>query len=227
MRALDLQSPMAKASARKSPVGVLRGRKPARKTTSGPRIELDLQTSIPACQDDSFAGSPHVKWSVPERVATRIGLLLKGTRPGPARYGEGSKECRSWTAVDAIARGAESLRKMSSPASRWQTLPVSLDEGVDPSSYYVRRTLSFFHGAVSKVTAYIGTSPDVVLDEMGTASLDILCDELSATEAVEAAALNEFFGDITAVLVGRQSPSLSRAAFGPKSASTQRLRLYE
>ncbi|HUP44128.1 MAG TPA: hypothetical protein VM779_01310 [Thermoanaerobaculia bacterium] len=147
-------------------------------------------------------------------------VRISGTAPQPGEYGTDTAEFRHWAAADALARAVLYWQPLVPKRTKWQTgspLPVHLDAGVDLNAYYARggygydAGLSFFHDVVAGRSVYSGESPDIVTHELGHAMLDAIRPELWDTATIEAAALHESFGDISAVVSGLQLPSLREA----------------
>ncbi|MBV9826882.1 MAG: hypothetical protein JO001_14575 [Alphaproteobacteria bacterium] len=140
--------------------------------------------------------------------------IPKATAPAARGYQIGTAEFRYWSTADAVARGAAFWRDMIPEGVTWQPgepLKVLLDEGEDFNAYYDRQALNFFHGTVGERTVYSGESPDIACHEQGHAVLDALRPELFNAGTIEAAAFHEAFGDISAMLVALQLPSMRNA----------------
>jgi hypothetical protein len=88
-------------------------------------------------------------------------------------------------------------------------LRVGLDEGAQMNAYYDRKGLWFYHERVAGKTIYSGESPDIICHELGHAVLDAIRPELWDVMSVEVAALHESSGDLSAMLVALQLPSLA------------------
>jgi len=131
--------------------------------------------------------------------------------PEPRAYDPGTAEFRYWVAADSAERGATFWRAILPQGTNWQpgaTLDLLLDEGQDFNAFYDRRALNFFHGTAAGKTVFSCESPDIVCHEEGHAILDAVRPELFDAGSIEAAAFHESFGDMSAILVALQLPTL-------------------
>ena len=172
---------------------------------------------------------------VPDLTLSPLQLAIPGVAaPPPRAYPRGTREFRYWVAAEAAARGAAFWRKAASTLTSWQpgpTLKLLLDEGEELNAYYDRKALNFFHGTAGGRTVYSGESPDIVCHEQGHAILDALRPDLFDAATIEAAAFHESFGDMSAILVALQLPSMRAAVIaetaGDLSRSSRLSRLAE
>ncbi len=153
--------------------------------------------------------------AVPDLTLSPLSLAIAGvTAPQARSYDLASADFRYWSAAEAAARGAAFWRQLLPPGAAWQlgdTLPIKLDEGEDFNAFYDRQALNFFHGTAAGRTVYSGESPDIVCHEQGHAILDAIRPELFDAGSIEAAAFHESFGDMSAILVALQLPTLRAA----------------
>lgn len=176
--------------------------------------------TILAWEDDPFAltvpapvdASP-IRRPVPDLNAAALKARIVERAPAAREYSPGTAEFRYWTAADALSRGLQFWSGILPAGTTWfrtvgAVLRVGLDVGVDLNAYYDRRGLSFFHGSVGNRTVFSGESPEVVCHEMGHAILDALRPQLFDAASIEAAAFHESFGDMSALLVSLQLPSI-------------------
>jgi hypothetical protein len=163
--------------------------------TTNPPLSVTVTENVPA------AAPQNLRWQITE------------PRPAPALYAPGTPEFRFWNAEAAIARGVTFWAAATPQGTRWTTfapvLPVTLGAGQRLNARYRRIDgLQFFEQVVGGVTVASGDSPDVVCHELGHAVLDAIKPELFDASSVEVDAFHEAFGDITAMLVALQVPSL-------------------
>lgn len=182
---------------------------------------------VSAWEDDplSFEGVEPVSRPEPELRHGVLAVALDGRRPEARRYEPGTPQFRYWTAAEALTRAARFWAGAVPAGTRWwrgQTLPVTLDRGVDLNAYYDRDGLSFFHATVRGVTVYSGESPDVLTHELGHAVLDAVRPQLWNAASLEVAAFHESFGDISAMLGALQLPSVRRAVLDETSKRVSR-----
>ncbi|MGA8755843.1 MAG: phospholipase D-like domain-containing protein, partial [Stellaceae bacterium] len=172
---------------------------------------------------------------VPDLTLSPLSLAIPGvTAPQPRSYDLASVDFRYWSAAEAAARGAAFWRQLLPQGTVWQlgdTLPIKLDEGEDFNAFYDRQALNFFHGTAAGRTVYSGESPDIVCHEQGHAILDAIRPELFDAGSIEAAAFHESFGDMSAILVALQLPTLRAAVLsetgGDLTRSSRLSRLAE
>jgi hypothetical protein len=172
---------------------------------------------------------------VPDLSTAPLQLAIPDvSAPAPRAYAPDSAEFRYWSTAEAAERGASFWRQIIPDLRSWQpgdTLDLLLDEGDDLNAYYDRRALNFFHGTAGGRTVYSGESPDIVCHEQGHAILDALRPELFDAGTIEAAAFHESFGDMSAILVALQLPTMRSAVLaetdGDLSRSSRLSRLAE
>lgn len=91
-------------------------------------------------------------------------------------------------------------------------LGITIDVPAPPAkrlnAVYTRGDLRFFHTSVAGTMVFTGESPDVVCHEMGHAVLDALRPQLWDAMSHEVAAFHESFGDMSAIIVALQQPSI-------------------
>ncbi|MBI3892693.1 MAG: hypothetical protein HY303_14320 [Candidatus Wallbacteria bacterium] len=191
--------------------------------------------SIQAWEDDPISGGKPIARPVPSFQAGQLKLAFNKTAPPPKAYPPAAKEFRYWTTAEALQRAIAFWQPAFPAGTTWQpgaTLKVHLDEGVDLNAYYTRdypgqeSGLYFFHAKVKGKTVFSSESPDVTCHELGHAVLDALRPDFWDLSNLEAAALHESFGDMSALLCGLQLPSLRAAVLketGGSLYSTSRL----
>jgi hypothetical protein len=140
-------------------------------------------------------------------------LKIAGAAPPADNYHPGMPAFRYWACSDALRRASDFWGQILgkqpwNPAVGSDVLPVLLDEGSDLNAYYDRSALNFFHAAVGGRMVYSGESPDIVCHEHGHAILDSLRRELWDVAAFEVPAFHESFGDMSAILIALQLPSV-------------------
>ena len=170
--------------------------------------------SVLAWEDDPGApaeGLAPVPRPAPQLTTRRLPLGIRGPTPAIGSYQPGSRRFRYWTAAEALRRGADLWAGLLPAGVTWHPtngnrLPIKLDEGEDLNAYYDRRGLHFFHATAGGQVVYSGESPNVSCHELGHAILDALRPELWDVASLEAAALHESFGDISALLSALQLP---------------------
>jgi hypothetical protein len=186
---------------------------------------------ISAWEDDPYA-QPSVQpisRPVPSTDDVPLPVRISERKPEAAMYAPGTREFRYWSGLDALARASAYWARAAAPLREWQSggvLLVRLDRGVDLNAYYDREGLSFFHADVSGVVVHSGESPDVLCHEHGHALLDAVRPELWNAASLEADALHEAFGDISAMLAALQLPSVRAAVLaqtGGRVARASRL----
>lgn len=132
-------------------------------------------------------------------------------------YPLGTNEFRYWVAAEALARGLDFWTPLLPADTAWATpdgkLTVRLDLGADLNAYYRRHfsQLEFYHFTVGGQTVFSGESPNVLCHELGHAILDAVRPQLYHAASIEAAALHEAFGDISAILCTLQIPAVREA----------------
>ncbi|WP_437576550.1 hypothetical protein [Sorangium sp. So ce887] len=138
--------------------------------------------------------------------------------PAPARdrFPEGTPGFRFWGAAAALRRGSDFWGAILPQSATWYPsvgpiLDVILDAGIDLNAYYDRQSLRFFHQTVHGSPVFSGESPDIVCHELGHAVLDLLRPALWHAASIEVDALHESFGDMSAILVALQLPSMRTA----------------
>jgi hypothetical protein len=192
--------------------------KPKRATRNGTAAAADAKTTtIEGWEDDPGAQTENrqpIARPVPKLDATPLPLEFAGPAVAAKMYKPGTPEFRYWAAAEALRRAADFWGGLLPQGTTWQpggNLKVLLDEGVDLNAYYDRQALNFFHATVNGTTVYSGESPDVVCHEEGHAVLDAIRPQLWDAASVEAAALHESFGDMSAILSGLQLQSLRQS----------------
>jgi hypothetical protein len=210
--------PQAKAKAVKKMAA--RRKAPAKKTPKKAAPEV----TILAWEDDPLVASvpvpvaaTPVRRPVPDLAAAVLKVEIR-TRTSPAppvpkEYPPGSPEFRYWVAADALHRGIAFWSALLPAGLKWfrtvgKALRVDLDAGEDLNAFYTREGLEFFHANVAGQAVFSGESPDIVCHELGHALLDALRPQLFNAASIEAAAFHESFGDMSALLVALQLPSI-------------------
>ena len=173
-------------------------------------------SAVSAWEDDprSSAAARPVARPVPLLTHPRLGVVIAGQQPPARCYVTSSPAFRYWNAADALARTTRFWAGIIPSSTRWTCgtdLTALIDAGRDLNAYYDRKQLCFFHAPVDGTTVYSGESPDVVCHELGHAVLDALAPALWNAASIEAAAMHEAFGDISAMLSALQLPSVRRA----------------
>ncbi|MEA2711949.1 MAG: hypothetical protein QOF78_4550 [Phycisphaerales bacterium] len=165
--------------------------------------------------DDPSSGQKAIRRPAPNLASGKLKLSILGTQPPAKIYKKGTAGFRYWVAAESASRGANFWGAFFPTGRTWQpgqTLPLNLDRGEDLNAYYDRVGLSFFHAdAGDGTTCYSGESPDIVCHELGHAVLDALRPQLWDTPFIEAAALHESFGDISAILAALELVSERKA----------------
>ena len=161
--------------------------------------------NVSAWEDDpsSDPSARPISRPVPALKQRRLGVTVVGEAPPPGRYRRGTTAFRFWNAADSLTRAAQYWAGIVPEKTRWYTgdvLPALVDAGNDLNAYYDRHGLCFFHAHVGGEAVYSGESPDVLCHELGHAVLDALAPALWNAATIEAAALHESFGDISAML---------------------------
>src|SRR5947209_4453523 len=169
-------------------------------------------TSIRVWEDDPLAeGGAPIERPIPKFPRGKLKVSIDGPQPPPDLYDPGTPEFRYWAAADALIRGVEFWSTILPKGTSWQRgtqLPVVLDAGDNLNAYYNRQNLVFFHADIRGKTVYSGESPDVLTHEMGHAVLDAVRPQLWNALSGEVAAFHESFGDMSAILVALQLPSI-------------------
>jgi hypothetical protein len=210
--------PQAKAKAVKKTAA--RAKAPAKKT---PR-KAAPDATILAWEDDPLVASvpvpvaaTPVRRPVPDLAAAALKIEIRirtsPTPPAPKEYPTGSPEFRYWAAADALHRGIVFWSGLLPAGLKWfrtvgKALRVDLDAGEDLNAFYTREGLEFFHANVGGHRVFSGESPDIVCHELGHALLDALRPQLFNAASIEAASFHESFGDMSALLVALQLPSI-------------------
>jgi hypothetical protein len=195
-------------------------KKAARTKKVAPSTKARAVPTILAWEDDPLAesvpvpvGATPVRRPVPKLSAGELRVHIRGAAPAPGEYAPGSPDFRYWAAADALQRGIELWAGLLPAGTKWfktvgKALRVVLDSGEDLNAYYNRDGLEFFHAIVAGQAVYSGESPDVVCHELGHAVLDALRPQLFDAASIEAAAFHEAFGDVSALLVSLELPSI-------------------
>ena len=169
---------------------------------------------------------PPERRPVPDLTLVPLKLAVPNVvAPAPADYDIATSDFRYWSMAEAAARGAAFWRPLLPPGTNWQvgdTLNLLVDEGEDFNAFYDRRALNFFHGTTGGRTYFSCESPDIVCHEQGHAILDALRPELFDAGTIEAAAFHEAFGDMSALLVSLQLPSMRRAVLAETGGDLSR-----
>jgi len=195
-------------------------KKSTSKKSSSKKAPPPPPAAILAWDDDPGAppeGRAPSARGVPNVGAARLRIEIRGAAPAPGQFTIGTPQFRYWVAAEALRRAADFWAGIVPNNFRWATggdrLPVALDEGTDLNAFYSRTAgfgnragLSFFNATVSGQRIFSAESPDVVAHEFGHAVLDGLRPQLFSTNAAEAAAFHEAFGDIGAILTALQLP---------------------
>ena len=190
---------------------------PAKKTSA--KKKTVPAKVVMAWEDDpaSTASPTPIQRPLPNLGNARLGIKIDGPQPPAKIYSRGTEQFRFWAAAEALRRAADFWAGIVPASFAWQVgarLPVHLDVGVDLNAFYSRGGagdqpgLSFFHESVNGVTYFSGESPEVTCHELGHAVLDALRPELFNVAFIEAAALHEAVGDISAILTVLQLPSM-------------------
>jgi hypothetical protein len=187
----------------------------AKKAAAKPRTVL-------AWEDDPLAesvpvpvGATPIRRPLPGLSAGALQVQIRGRAPAPGEYAPGTPNFRYWAAADALQRGIDLWAGLLPSGTKWfktvgKALRVELDAGEDLNAYYNREGLEFFHASVAGQAVFSGESPDIVCHELGHAVLDALRPQLFDAASIEAAAFHESFGDMSALLVSLQLPSIRR-----------------
>jgi hypothetical protein len=200
------------------------------------------EAAIQGWPTDPMGGVPPLHLAVPtlpgSPLPTRI--IAPARAPRAELHPVGTDGFRYWTAAEALRRAA--VFWTAAGARAWhpdigESIPVRLDDGVDLNAYYARNAfpsedvkqgLSFFHDTMRdatdgrQVTVFSGESPDVVGHELGHAVLDSLKPALFELASTEAAAFHESFGDMSAILIALQLPSVRQAVVEETNGSLRR-----
>ncbi|HKG38367.1 MAG TPA: hypothetical protein VKB25_05205 [Conexibacter sp.] len=169
--------------------------------------------------DPGAPDAPHLLIARPRPRLGAAPLPTQITEPEPAAGADlspGTPGFRYWVAAEALRRGSDLWGATIGAGARWHAavgavLPVELDAGPDLNAFYDRQALRFFHDEVAGITCFSGASGDVINHEQGHAVLDALCPQLFDTPFIEAAALHESFGDMSAMLCALQLESIRTA----------------
>lgn len=158
----------------------------------------------------------------------RLPVEIEGPAPRPGIAEAGTQEFRYWVAADALARGVGFWSSVLPAETSWQDaigtrLTVALDAGVKLNAEYGREFgLRFFQQEFDGVMYHSGESPGIVAHELGHAVLDGLRPELWNVHSAEVAAFHEAFGDISALLVALELPSVREAVIAETDAELWR-----
>jgi hypothetical protein len=186
--------------------------------TTTARRRTASAAAIRAWEDDPLSeGAAPIERPVPQFPKGKLRVSIDAPQPAPALYQPGTAEFRYWTAADALTRGVQFWSGILPKNTSWQRgpeLPVELDAGDTLNAYYNRDALVFFHANVKGQTVYSGESPDVVTHELGHGVLDAVRPQLWDVLSGETAAFHESFGDMSALLVALQLPSVQTAVLG-------------
>ena len=175
---------------------------------------------ILAWEDDPFAAtvptpvnSTPIRRPVPDLSSGKLLARIVEKAPAPKEYPAGTSEFRYWAAADALKRGLDFWTGLLPSGTQWfstigERLQVELDRGADLNAYYTRRGLEFYHANIGGRVVFSGESPDIVCHELGHAVLDALRPQLFNIASIESAAFHESFGDMSALLVALQLPSV-------------------
>jgi hypothetical protein len=154
---------------------------------------------------------------VPDLRATPLAFAFSDPAPAAEPAKPGTAALRYWTAADALRRGADFWTGMDGGPAAWQAdigeqLAVTLDKTVRLNAEYRRDGgLIFYHQEVAGHTCYTAESPDIACHELGHAVLDAIRPQLWDEMSIEIAGLHEAFGDVSALLVALQLPSVREA----------------
>jgi hypothetical protein len=194
-------------------------------------------TNTVACwEDDPGDPKQHPALSpitvpAPNTAAKPLPFKIGGTTPPPAIYQAGTANFRFYAVAAALRRTADFWGHILDAGIKWEvgnTLPVSLDDGVDLNAFYTRGDsqekpgLHFFHDTVSGRTFFSGESPDVCCHEMGHAVLDAIRPQLFDAQTIEAAAFHESFGDMSAILSALQVASFRQEVINETGGTLNR-----
>lgn len=181
-------------------------------------IAPDISSAaILAWDDDPKSGRAPTQTDTPVLPADLLGITITDPAPAAGVYPLGTNEFRYWVAAEALTRGLHFWTPLLPAGTAWATpdlkLTARLDLGADLNAYYRRRLsrLEFFHFTVGGQTVFSGESPNVLCHELGHAILDAVRPQLYNAASIEAAALHEAFGDISAILCTLQVPAVREA----------------
>lgn len=202
----------------------------AKATAKKPSAAASSARQILAWEDDpaSQMGQTPLTMNAPKLTEAPLQIQFLDASPSPKVYGVGTPEFRFWSAAASLRRAAKFWGGLV-PESKWFTgkkLPVTFDAGTDLNAYYDRQGLTFFHDNVSTGTVFSAESPDIASHELGHAVLDAIRPELWDVMGIEVAAFHESFGDMSAILVALQLPSVRKdvlAETGGRIAHNSRL----
>lgn len=176
--------------------------------------------------DDPRSGLPPLAVEAQNLAVGRLPIQIREAAPLPREYPTGTSEFRYWTASAALARGVNFWENFLPASASWRTgprLPVTLDQGVFPGSFYRREIgLEFFHDSANGQTIFACESPELVCHELGHAILDTIRPEIYNVLAFEQAAFHEAFGDISALLCMLQLTQVRSAVLAETGGSIQR-----
>lgn len=186
-------------------------------------------TEVLAWEDDPLStGASPVARPIPDVSKGKLTAKIADPQPRAGRYNPGTEEFRYWAAADALQRALEFWGSLLPAGTKFRPgssteLAVDLDAGPEINAYYYPdRGLEFHHAVIGNRTFYFSESPDVVLHETGHAVLDAIRPELFHAMSIEAAAFHESFGDISAILVGLQLPTMRDAVLAETGGSLYR-----
>lgn len=176
--------------------------------------------------DDPRSGIPPLVVEAPNLAVGRLPIQIREAAPSPREYPTGTSEFRYWAASAALARGVNFWGNFLPPSATWRTgtrLPVTLDQGLFPGSFYRReKGIEFFHDSANGQTVFACESPELVCHELGHAILDAIRPEIYNVLAFEQAAFHEAFGDISALLCMLQLPQVRAAVLAETGGAIQR-----
>lgn len=192
----------------------LRPRPPEPAAVPAPSIAIftdDPFTESTASQNPSVAAPIQVP--IPTNLQSQLQFQINTPAPPPRPYPVGSAQSRHWIAEEAVSRAVNFWGPLLPSGTVWSTLTqplqVTLDSGVDLNAFYARNAgLKFFHDSVAGKVFFSSESPDVVCHETGHAILDAIRPQLFNAASLEAAAIHEAMGDISAILSALQLPQL-------------------
>ena len=184
----------------------------------------DPFTEPTATQNPSVASMIQVP--VPTNSQPQLQFQINTTAPPPRPYPVGTPQSRHWIAEEAIARAVNFWGPLLPTGTVWSTLTqplqVTLDSGVDLNAFYARNAgLKFFHDNVGGKDFFSGESPDVVCHETGHAILDAIRPQLFNAASLEASAIHEAMGDISAMLLHPTVASIAHSRPSGNGRSNQ------
>src|SRR5215216_2087034 len=182
--------------------------------------QLAAATQINRFEDDPFSEAvPTTNPSLAPRITVspvannfpllQITITTAPPKP-PGKYNPNTPEFLYWQASDELIRGINFWGPLLPQGTKWSTLqsPMRVTlvaPGQTLNAFYSRNNgLNFFLQTVKNVPIYSVQSPDVGCHELGHAILDAVRPQLFNAALVEAGALHESFGDMSAVLCALQ-----------------------